>query len=196
MQTNHQSVPPVLVLGVGNILLGDDGVGPALAQEVGHLYKNVQAVECVDGGTQGMALLDYLRGREALVILDAFASERGAGTVSLLEGNEVMNARGPRSTTAHEGNAGELLAAAALVNTLPGRLFLVGIEPESVCTKLGLSEPVRKALPPALVRTCAVIELILTELGLGGEGGQRDDGDKSAAGQGLAPPRNVNFAAP
>lgn len=180
MQPNDQHVSPVLVLGLGNILLGDDGVGPVLVQEVGHLYKDVDEVECVDGGTQGMALLGYLPGREALVILDAFASQRGAGTVSVLEGHEVLNVRGPRSTTAHEGNAGELLAAAALVNTLPGRLYLVGIEPESVCTKLGLSEPVSKALPSALVRACAVIEGILAELGLAGESATRDAGDNNA----------------
>jgi hydrogenase maturation protease len=166
MQTSDQSVAPVLVLGLGNILLGDDGVGPTLAQEVGHLYKDVHTVECVDGGTQGMALLGYLAGREALVILDAFANGCGPGTVSVLEGNEVMGVRGPRATTAHEGNAGELLAAAALVNALPKRVVLVGIEPKDIYTTMGLSEPVRKALPPALVRTCAVIERIITELKL------------------------------
>jgi hydrogenase maturation protease len=166
VQTNHQSVSPVLVLGLGNILLGDDGVGPALVQEVEHLYRNVPVVECVDGGTQGMALLDYLSGREAVVILDAFASQRGAGTVSVLEGDEVMNARGPSSTTAHEGNAGELLAAAALVDSLPERIFLVGIEPESLRTHLGLSEPVRNSLPRALARTCVVIDQVVSELGV------------------------------
>ncbi len=163
---NPQSVAPVLVLGLGNMLLGDDGVGPALLQDVEHLYRNEPAVECVDGGTQGMALLDYLSGREAVVILDAFASQRGAGTVSVLEGDEVMNARGPRSTSAHEGNAGELLAAAALIDCLPERIFLVGIEPESLRTHLGLSESVRNALPRALARTCMVIDQVVSELGV------------------------------
>jgi hydrogenase maturation protease len=166
MQASDQPVPAVLVLGLGNILLGDDGVGPALVQEVGHLYKNVHAVECVDGGTQGMALLGYLAGREALVILDAFASGCGPGTVSVLERNELMSVRGPRATTAHEGNAGELLTAAALVNALPKRIVLVGVEPENIRTMMGLSEPVKKAMAPALVRTCVVIERIMAELGL------------------------------
>ena len=164
MRTHEQSVSPVLVLGLGNILLGDDGVGPALVEEVEHLYRNVSAVECVDGGTQGMALLDYLSGREAVVILDAFASQDGAGTVSVLEGDQVMSVRGPRSTTAHEGNAGELLAAAALVGSLPGRIFLVGVEPQSLHTRLGLSGPVKDALPQALARTCGVIDQVVSEL--------------------------------
>ncbi len=166
METNHEAVSPVLVLGLGNVLLGDDGVGPALLQEVEYLYRNVPAVECVDGGTQGIALLDYLSGRLAIVILDAFASHRAAGSVSVLEGDEIMKARGPRSTTAHEGNAGELLAAAALVDCLPPRIVLVGIEPESLRTHLGLSDSVRSALPRALARTCGVIDQVVSELGV------------------------------
>jgi len=166
MQTSNQIVPPVLVLGLGNVLLGDDGVGPTLLREVQGLYAGVQAVECVDGGTQGLALLGYLAGREALIILDAFVGGRNAGAVSVLEGTEVLGIGVTRSTTAHEGNAGELLAAAQLLNELPARVFLVGVEPERVRTELGLSEPVTSALPAALVRTCGVVERVLAELNL------------------------------
>ncbi|MBZ5666247.1 MAG: hydrogenase maturation protease [Acidobacteriia bacterium] len=159
-----QFVPPVLVLGLGNVLLGDDGVGPALLREVCGLYAGVPGVECVDGGTQGMALLGYLAGREAVIILDAYAGGQNAGVVSVLEGPEVLGGGVTRSTTAHEGNAGELLAIAQLLGELPERIFLVGIEPERVRTELGLSERVASALPGALVRTCGVVEQVLAEL--------------------------------
>ena len=164
MPTQDQFVPPVLVLGLGNVLLGDDGVGPALLRQVQGLYAGVPAVECIDGGTQGMALLGYLAGREALIILDAFAGGRNAGDVSVLEGAEVLGCGVTRSTTAHEGNAGELLAAAQLLDELPERVLLVGIEPERIRTELGLSECVASTLPAALVRTCGVVERVLAEL--------------------------------
>jgi hydrogenase maturation protease len=164
MQTLDQLVPPVLVLGLGNVLLGDDGVGPALLREVQGLYAGVPDVECIDGGTQGMALLGYLAGREALIVLDAFAGGRNAGAVSVLEGSEVLSFRVTRATTAHEGNAGELLAIAQLLGDLPERVFLIGVEPERVRTELGLSECVAGALPAAIVKTCGVVENILAEL--------------------------------
>ena len=164
MQLFDQFVPPVLVLGLGNILLGDDGVGPALLREVHRLYAGVPTVECVDGGTQGMSLLGYLAGREALVILDAFAGGRNPGAVSVLEGAEVLGCGVTRSTTAHEGNAGELLAAAQLLDGLPERIFLVGVEPERVRTELGLSQRVTSAFPAALMRACGVVGRALSEL--------------------------------
>lgn len=164
MLNSNPSVSPVLVLGVGNVLLGDDGIGPALLKEVCELYTGVPAVECIDGGTQGMALLGYLGGREALIILDAFASGRTPGAVTVLEGPEVLGCGITRSTTAHEGNAGELLAAAQLLNELPERVFLIGVEPERVRTELGLSACACSALPAALVRICGVVERVLAEL--------------------------------
>src|SRR5271166_968175 len=152
----EQSVPPVLVLGLGNVLLGDDGFGPRLVREVGELYAGFPAVECIDGGTQGLALLGYLNGREALIILDALADGKTPGAVTVLERSEVLDFEVTRSTTAHEGNAGELLAAAQLLDELPDRVFLVGVEPERVRTELDLSECVARAFPVALARTCGV----------------------------------------
>jgi hydrogenase maturation protease len=164
MQPPDPSIPPVLVLGLGNILLGDDGVGPALVREIQGLYADVSQVECIDGGTQGLALLGYLTERKAIVILDALALGKTPGEVTALQGAEILGCRAPRSTTAHEGNAGELLAAAQLLGDLPERIFLVGVEPECVRTELGLSEKVVKALPEAFTRACEIVERVRLEL--------------------------------
>jgi hydrogenase maturation protease len=160
-----QPVARVLVLGVGNVLLGDDGLGPVLVRQVQGMYRGVAEVECLDGGTQGLALLGYLAGREVLVVLDAFSAGKTPGEVSVLEGSEILACGPPRSTTAHEGNAGELLAAAQLLGELPERVFLVGVEPERLRTELGLSKSVVAALPAAFGRTCAILESLLVETG-------------------------------
>ena len=159
-----QEIAPILVLGVGNILLGDDGVGPRLARELDGLYADKQAVECIDGGTQGLALLGYFPGRQSLIILDAFSGGKNPGEVSILDRAELLEYRISHATTAHEGNAGELLATANLLGELPERVFLIGIEPERVQTDLALSESVFRAVPEAFTHACEVIERELARI--------------------------------
>jgi len=157
---------PILILGLGNVLLGDDGIGPSLLGHISEIYRDFPEVECIDGGTQGLALLGYLSGRRAVVILDAFSQGKKPGAVAVLDKAEIFAHSNSRASTAHEGNAGELLAVANLLGDLPERVFLVGVEPERLRTELGLSPSVRAALPPATVCARAVIEGILTEIGL------------------------------
>ena len=141
---------PILVLGLGNTLLSDDGVGPALLD---HLSSSAQRwegqVEFVDGGTQGLALLGRLSGRRALIIVDALKTGAPPGTVHRMTLGELRGANPGRAGSAHEGNAGELLAAAQLLDELPDRLFVVGVEPKKIATGHGLSAPVMRALPEA-----------------------------------------------
>ena len=142
---------PILVLGLGNQLLSDDGVGPVLLEELAaSAIPWPSDVEFLDGGTQGLALLGHLSGRQALIIVDALHTGAPPGTVHRLTLNELRELSAGRAHSAHEGNAGELLAAAQLIGELPDRLFVVGIEPERIVTGVGLSDAVQQALPPAL----------------------------------------------
>jgi hydrogenase maturation protease len=160
----------VLVLGLGNELLGDDGFGPVLIREIERKYReSASEVECLDGGTQGLALLGRISRRKALIVLDALMTGQTPGTVSVFAGEDIFQKCSHRSTTAHEGNAGELLAAARLLQELPEQIFLVGMEPETVRTQLGLSKAVEAALPVALERACQLIESVRCELGLSGD---------------------------
>jgi hydrogenase maturation protease len=152
-----------VVLALGNTLLRDDGVGVeilhALEREAAELGG---AVEFVDGGTQGLALLGVLSGRRAAVILDAVALGAAPGTVHVLSADEAGRVRSRRSTTAHEGNAGELLATARLLGDLPERTMVVGIEPQEVCTGVGLSDAVARSVPEAVECARRVLEGSLT----------------------------------
>jgi hydrogenase maturation protease len=147
---SRKRVASILVLGIGNPLLGDDGVGMDLVRRLSRWSRNwYGAVEYLEGGTQGIALLGSVACRYALVILDAIALGAPAGTVHLLQDGEVL-ALSQRSTSGHNGNAGELLASALLLGELPERIFLIGIEPECLQSGIGLSQPVRRAIPEAL----------------------------------------------
>lgn len=143
-------VAPILVLGLGNMLLSDDGVGPALLQRFTNGESRWKGeVEFLDGGTQGLALLGHLSGRRALIIVDALKRGAPAGTVHRLTLPELREVTPGRASSGHESNAGELLAAAELLDELPDRLFVVGVEPEKITTGVGLSSAVQEALPVA-----------------------------------------------
>ena len=148
--TSRSGRAPILVLGLGNMLLSDDGVGPALLQQMSETESRWQGeVEFLDGGTQGLALLGHLSGRRALIIVDALRMGAAAGTVHRLTLPELRELTPSRGNSGHESNAGELLAAAELLDELPDRLFVIGVEPERVATGLGLSPAVRDALTSA-----------------------------------------------
>ncbi|MEK7753117.1 MAG: hydrogenase maturation protease [Acidobacteriota bacterium] len=148
---------PILVLGIGNTLLKDDGVGVLLVEEFRDRSSlPAEEVEFLDGGTQDLALLGHLAGRRALVILDAVKLGAAPGTVHCLTLEQALDS-GSRSATAHEGNAGELLRMAMMLGELPERVAVIGVEAASLETGLGLSEPVRQALPAAMDAARAAI---------------------------------------
>jgi hydrogenase maturation protease len=142
----------VLVLGLGNLLLSDDGLGLRLLRE---LATKGSGAEFLDGGTQGLALLSYLANRSALIILDAVALGAPPGTVHMLQG-ETISAH--HAVTAHGSNALELLAAARLLGDLPPSVTIIGIEPACLRTGIGLSPTVEAAIPEALSRALTVLE--------------------------------------
>ncbi len=155
----------IVVLALGNTLLRDDGVGAAILQALEREAAGWGGqVEFVDGGTQGLALLGVLSGRRAAVILDAVALGAAPGTVHVLSADDVSGVRSRRATTAHEGNAGELLAAARLLGDLPERTIVVGIEPEEIRTGIGLSDRVARGVQEAAVCARRALEGSLTNV--------------------------------
>jgi len=149
---------PVLVLGLGNPLLRDDGVGLAILESLRRQPgEEGSGAEFLDGGTQGLNLLACLEGRRTLILLDALQLGKEPGAVSVLDARQVAEIGAPRAATAHEGNAGELLAAAALLGELPEQVFLVGIEPQKLTAGVGLSPLVEAAVPEAAARARELI---------------------------------------
>jgi hydrogenase maturation protease len=153
---------PILVLGLGNLLLSDDGIGPVVLEQLAGCSPSLRPneVEFVDGGTQGLALLGQFTGRRAVIIVDALQTGAPAGTVHRLTLNELRELSPGRANSGHEANAGELLRAVQLLGELPDRLFLVGVEPENISTGFGLSDAVKQAIPAVVDQiTCLVSQL-------------------------------------
>lgn len=152
---------PILVLGIGNLLLSDDGAGLALLEELRKETRDPR-VEFIDGGTQGLALLNRISGRKFVLFVDAVARGATPGAIHTMTGEEVL-AGSPSGTTAHETGARELLAAAMLTGDMPEAVRIVGIEPESFDTSIGLSRRVQSVLPEAVAQARSILNSFLNE---------------------------------
>jgi len=149
---NHGAAPaPVLVLGLGNLLLADDGVGLRMLEVLGEESNSYDgAAEFLDGGTQGLALLPYLADRAAILVLDAIGLGERPGTVHVLSGPRVAAFRARRASAAHESNSLELLETARMLGYTFEDIAVVGVEPFAVRTRIGLSPQVEEAVETAV----------------------------------------------
>ena len=154
---------PVLLLGLGNPLMGDDGAGQALLTRLSSSAPEWgETVEFVDGGTQGLALLGVFEKRKAVVFLDAISLGDKAGAVHVLKGEELLH-MGGRATTAHEGSAPQILTALELLGETPKEIVMIGVEPEKIGLGIGLSPTVAAAIDSAAEIARTTISSILND---------------------------------
>jgi len=154
--------PRVLVLGLGNLLLGDDAAGLRLLELLSGEGSR-PGVEFIDGGTQGLALMGYLENRAGVLILDAVGMGAPPGSVHVLRGEELAGWRARAPGSAHEGNALALLETMRLLDTAPPAVVVVGIEPEILRTGIGLSDAVERALPEAIAKAKSALEGMMSQ---------------------------------
>lgn len=135
---------PTLVLGIGNLLMGDEGVGVhALRAFDDEDWPD--GVTLVDGGTGGFTLLEYLSDYSRIVMIDATMDGAPAGTVSVLRPRYATDF--PRSLTAHDIGLRDLIESAALLGPLP-EITLITISIEHIASMVtDLSAPVADAIP-------------------------------------------------
>jgi hydrogenase maturation protease len=146
---------PVLVLGVGNELFTDEGLGCVAARAIEQL--GLPGVEVMDGSTLGIALLPALAGRDAVLLLDATVGRHaGPGDLLVLRGEEVPACR-QLTVSAHQIGVSEALAAAELAGCRPPLLAAVGMVPASLETGYGVSGEIAARLPEMVRTACEVL---------------------------------------
>jgi hydrogenase maturation protease len=138
-------MPTTLVLGLGNILMRDEGIGVRVVEQLVERYEFPPEVQLLDGGTMGLSLLPYVEDADRLLVIDAVRVDGEAGTVVRLEGEEIPSSLSVKISP-HQMGLADLLAAARLRGRYPGELVLVGVQPGVVETGLELSPPVAAQL--------------------------------------------------
>jgi hydrogenase maturation protease len=139
-------VAPFVVIGIGNVLLGDDGFGPNVIGMLHAQWDFPDTVELIDAGTPGLDLADLLCGREAVILVDAVTTVGPPGQLRCYRGRALdgVLALQPR-VSGHDPALGDALAIARLAGHGPRDVLLVGVVPEAVEVGVGLSKSVAVA---------------------------------------------------
>lgn len=134
-----------VVLGLGNELFTDEGVGVAAARQIG--ASAIDGVEVIDGGTLGLFLLPAIEGRRALLVLDSIVPDAGEPGDVITYDEPALRRESRLLYSAHQLGVNEVLAVTDLHGTTPGLLAAVGMVPWSLETGYGLSDVAATALP-------------------------------------------------
>lgn len=139
-----------LVLGIGNILMTDEGLGVRALEAVRDGYRLPPGVRCVDGGTMGLALLESIKEFPSVIIIDALRSGSKPGTILRICGKEIPAFVCLRSS-AHGLGVKELITLAEFEGFHPD-VTVIGMEPKDISPGLVLTPLIKKQLP-SLIKT-------------------------------------------
>lgn len=134
----------VLILGIGNILLRDEGVGVRVIEALQN-ESLPQDVELADGGTAGADLIDVIADRPRLIVIDAIGGEAPPGTVYRMRGEDLLP--NPQAMSLHELGLYDMLTMARQMGCSPGEVVILGVRPQSVEPGIELTDTVKKVLP-------------------------------------------------
>lgn len=145
----------ILVLGIGNLLMGDEGIG---VHAVRHLSTSPvpEGVDVVDGGTGGFHLLSYFEDYPSLIMIDATMDGQPPGTVRTLRPRFATDY--PRTLTAHDIGLRDLVETAALLEHTPEVTLITISIAEMQPMETELSEPIRAAIPEVLRTVHTLLE--------------------------------------
>ena len=140
--SNQQST---IVLGLGNTLRGDDGVGPAVIEWL-EQQSLPDSVETIDGGTSGLDIVSILMGRERAIIVDAANVGRAPGQWVRFTPDVAQLKDNATTLSLHSAGLAEALALGAALNVLPPAIIIYGVQPQSLDWSPQLSTEVRAAV--------------------------------------------------
>lgn len=147
----------ILIGGIGNVLLGDDGVGPYVARLLEARYEFEDGVEIEDLGTPALDLLDRISGKDAIILIDSVEAEATPGTVLLYRKADILCQVPAVRMDPHSPALVDTLHSADLFGIAPADVLLVGVKAESFDVGCSLSETVAACLDQA-------ISVVLSEL--------------------------------
>jgi hydrogenase maturation protease len=147
---------PVLVLGIGNILLHDEGLGVYVVEQ---MQKGgvPDYVEFLDGGTAGADLLDFICDRQKVIVVDAVDADVEPATILRFTPDDLAS-NGGQNISFHDFGIADTLAMARQLNCAPQEVIIIGIKPKDLTCGLGLSDEIAGVVPRIIECVSAEIE--------------------------------------
>jgi hydrogenase maturation protease len=140
----------VAVIGLGNVLMGDDGFGPQVARTLDATYEFEPGVSVEDLGTPGLNLTPYIANIDSLVVVDTIHADGDVGELRHYRKEELLrHPPGPR-TSPHDPGLKEALLSMEMAERGPGEVLLIGMIVTGIGYRPGLSPPALCAVPPAM----------------------------------------------
>ena len=146
----------IVVLGVGNILLSDEGIGVRTVEKLLRDYALPPEVEMIDGGTSAMEMLEDLGHADHLIIVDAVRSGKPPATIVRMAGADVPVFFRTKLSP-HQVGLSDVLATLVLMGEQPGSTTVIGVEPQSLALGMALTSAVAEQLPQ-------VVQMVKDEL--------------------------------
>lgn len=139
----------IVILGIGNILLSDEGFGVRVVECLQQEYRFPESVKVIDGGTLGLELLRFIKGKNKMILLDAMDGGKAPGTLYRLAGTDV-DAYFREQVSLHELGVKDILADLELTGNKVTEVILIGIQPVSLELGLELTPKVADILKDAV----------------------------------------------
>ena len=154
--TTESGFKNILVIGMGNVLMQDEGIGVRAVEDLDCRYELPAHVRVMDGGTTGMELFEPMRTADCLIVADAVNFDRPPGSLVRIADEEI-NAFFQTKISNHQLGLSDLLALLTIKNERPRRLVIIGMVPYGLENRLGLSEQAAAGLD-------TMVEMLVHEL--------------------------------
>ncbi|MDY3982791.1 MAG: HyaD/HybD family hydrogenase maturation endopeptidase [Veillonellaceae bacterium] len=148
---------PIVVLGVGNILLSDEGVGVHVVNKLRDTYSFTPNITLLDGGTMGMEIMSFMVGMRKLLLLDAISGEEKPGTVYQFHHQEMNKYFNNDEISMHEIGIQDVLAIRFAQDDPLDDAVVIGVEPEDLEFGLEPTQTVQAVMPDVEQRVLAVL---------------------------------------
>lgn len=139
-------IAPVLILGIGNILLQDEGAGVHVVRKLQHMSLSPE-IEIIDGGTLGLDLFHYLEGRKKVILVDTIQTEQKPGTIYRFRPEEIQHITHKEKLSFHQVSFFDVLRLANFLDPILPELIVIAVRPKDISPGMDLTPEIEAKIP-------------------------------------------------